>query len=127
MGRILSFFGASTPSARLLGSKMPASQVAYINCTLGPHIDPAGWLIDGYQRPAADAGAVDGGPIYNFANLRFSEYKSVDMSGAAIDVSQRIPESKQLSDSEAAQLRDVTYVFGGWNPKGGGATDAGVD
>jgi pectin methylesterase-like acyl-CoA thioesterase len=111
-------------------NSMPASQVAYIKCTLGPHINPVGWLIDGYARPAADAGApdggTDGGATWSFANLRFAEYKSVDMSGAAIDVSQRIPESKQLSDAEAAQLRDVTYVFGGWNPKGT-AGDAGTD
>jgi hypothetical protein len=109
---------------------MPASQVAYINCTLGPHINPVGWLIDGYARPSADAGApdggTDGGATWNFANLRFAEYKSVDTSGAPVDVSQRIPESKQLSDAEAAQLRDPAYVFGGWNPK---ATpgDAGTD
>ena len=107
-------------------NSMPPSQVAYINCTLGPHIDPAGWLIDGYQRPAADAGAVDGGTNWSFANLRFGEYKSVDLSGAPVDVSGRIPESKQLSDAEAAQMRDVTTVFGGWNPKTAPA-DAGTD
>jgi hypothetical protein len=93
---------------------------------MGPHIDPVGWLIDGYQRPSSDAGVPDGGPTYNLSMLRFSEYKSVDMSGAPIDVSQRIPESKQLSDSEAAQLRDATYVFSGWNPKAGPG-DAGTD
>ena len=54
---------------------------------------------------------------WNFANLRFGEYQSVDLSGAPVDVSARIPESKQLSDAEAAQMRDVTTVFGGWNPK----------
>ncbi len=40
----------------------PASMVAYVDCTMGPHIDPVGWLIDGYARPAADAGAVDAAP-----------------------------------------------------------------
>jgi pectin methylesterase-like acyl-CoA thioesterase len=104
----------------------PASMVAYLDCTMGPHIDPAGWLIDGYQRPDPDAGAPDGGPVWDLTNLRFWEYHSVDPSGARIDVSRRIPESKQLSDSEAAQLRDPAYVFGGWNPKAA-ATDAGVD
>jgi len=48
------------------------------------------------------------------------------MSGAPIDVSQRIPESKQLSDAEAAQLRDPAYVFGGWNPKAT-SSDGGPD
>ena len=104
----------------------PASQVAYIDCTMGPHIAPAGWLIDGYTRPVADADVPDGGRIWTLTGLRFAEYHSVDPSGAPIDVSQRIPESTQLSDAEAAQLRDVTYVFGGWDPKAG-APDAGVD
>jgi pectin methylesterase-like acyl-CoA thioesterase len=107
-------------------NSMPPSQVAYINCALGPHIDPAGWLIDGYARPAADAGVPDGGTNWSFANLRFGEYKSVDLSGAPVDVSGRIPESKQLSDAEAAQLRDVATVFGGWNPKAA-PVDAGTD
>jgi len=115
----------------------PPSMVAYLDCTMGPHIDPAGWLIDGYPRPVADAGTstggADGGVTWNLANLRFWEYHSVDPSGAPVDVSQRIPESKQLSDAEAAQLRDPAYFFGGWNPKagaptdGGAATDAGTD
>jgi hypothetical protein len=93
---------------------------------MGPHIAPAGWLIDGYARPAADAGAPDGGPVWNLAGLRFSEYHSVDPTGAPIDVSQRIPEAKQLGDAEAAQLRDPAYFFNGWNPRAA-STDAGTD
>src|SRR5262245_5496930 len=105
----------------------PASQVAYIDCTMGPHIIPAGWLIDGYQRPTpVDGGFPDAGVPWNLTALRFQEYKSLDPTGAPLDVSQRIPEALQLSDSEAAQLRDVTYVFNGWNPKAA-ATDAGTD
>ena len=38
-----------------------ASMVAYLDCTMGPHIDPVGWLIDGTTRPAPDAGIADGG------------------------------------------------------------------
>src|SRR6185503_5576155 len=71
----------------------PASMVAYLDCKMGPHIDPAGWLIDGYLRPDADAGAADAGSGWNLANLRFWEYKSVDSTGALLDVSRRIPES----------------------------------
>jgi pectin methylesterase-like acyl-CoA thioesterase len=95
----------------------PTSMVAYLDCTMGPHIDPQGWLIDGYARPAADAGApADGGVTWNLANLRFWEYHSLDPAGAPLDVSARIPESKQLSDAEAAQLRDPATVFAGWTP-----------
>ena len=109
-------------------SMLPASMVAYLDCTMGPHIDPVGWLIDGYVRPVADAGTAtpDGGATLNLTNLRFWEYHSVDPSGAPVDVSRRIPESKQLSDAEAAQLRDPAIFFGGWNPKAGAATDGGV-
>jgi pectin methylesterase-like acyl-CoA thioesterase len=104
----------------------PASQVAYVDCSMGPHIAPAGWLIDGYPRPAADAGAPDGGTGWNLSGLRFQEYHSLDPSGAPLDVSQRIPEAIQLSDQEAAQLRDVGAVFGDWNPKAAPG-DAGTD
>ena len=97
----------------------PASMVAYVDCTMGPHIDPPGWLIDGYARPRGRRGRrpADGGVTWNLANLRFWEYHSVDPTGAPVDVSRRIPESKQLTDAEAAQLRDPATVFGGWNPK----------
>ncbi len=107
-------------------SMLPASMVAYLDCTMGPHIDPVGWLIDGYLRPVGDAGTADGGATLNLTNLRFWEYHSVDPSGAPVDVSRRIPESKQLSDAEAALLRDPATFFGGWNPKTGAVTDGGA-
>ena len=101
------------------------SMVAYLDCTMGPHIDPVGWLIDGSTRPAPDAGIADGGAAVDISNLRFWEYHSVDPAGARIDVSLRIPESRQLTDAEAAQLRDPVNVLSGWNPKATPA-DAGV-
>ena len=102
------------------------SMVAYLDCTMGPHIDPVGWLIDGSTRPAPDAGIADGGAAVDISNLRFWEYHSVDPAGSRIDVSLRIPESRQLTDAEAAQLRDPAYVLSGWNPKAAPA-DAGTD
>jgi len=36
------------------------------------------------------------------ANLRWWEYKSVDPSGNLINVSNRVPYSRQLTDEEAA-------------------------
>jgi pectin methylesterase-like acyl-CoA thioesterase len=103
-----------------------ASMVAYLDCTMGPHIDPVGWLIDGTTRPAPDAGIADGGAAADITNLRFWEYHSVTPAGAPVDVSLRIPESKQLTDAEAAQLRDPASVLSGWNPKAA-PTDAATD
>jgi len=79
----------------------PGSNVAYINCEMGPHILPAGWLVTG----APDAGTV-----------RFWEYQSTDPSGQPLDVSMRIAPSRQLTDEEAAMMRDKATVLGGWNP-----------
>jgi len=101
-----------------------ASMVAYLDCTMGPHIDPVGWLIDGSTRPAPDAGIADGGAAADISNLRFWEYRSVDPAGAPVDVSLRIPESRQLTAAEAAQLRDPAYVLSGWNPKAAPASSS---
>lgn len=86
---------------RIDSSVYPGSQVAYINCQMGNHINPAGWQVTG-------AGA---GP-----SLRFQEYQSTDASGAPLDVSRRIAGSKQLSANEAMQLRNPANVLGGWTP-----------
>lgn len=87
--------------ARIDVSAYPASHVAYINCEMGSHISPAGFTITG------------GGST---ANLRFWEYQSRTPGGALVSTSQRAAGSKQLTANEAAQMRDVTYVLGGWDP-----------
>jgi pectin methylesterase-like acyl-CoA thioesterase len=80
----------------------PYSQVYYINCAMGPHIAPAGWLLNNATSSST---------------VRFGEYKSTDLNGATLDVSQRIPSSRQLSDTEAAIWRNPAYVLGGWVPQ----------
>jgi pectin methylesterase-like acyl-CoA thioesterase len=84
--------------ARIDVAAYPASHVAFINCELGAHIAPTGWTITGSDT----------------SMLRFWEYKSVDPTGALIDVSQRRAGSRQLSREEAAQMRDPSVVLGGW-------------
>jgi pectin methylesterase-like acyl-CoA thioesterase len=86
---------------RIDSSVYPNSQVAYINCQMGNHINPAGWQVTG--------GGTGG--------LRFQEYKSTDASGAPLDVSRRLAGSKQLSAAEAEQMRNPATVLGGWSPK----------
>lgn len=88
--------------ARIDVGDFPGSHVAYINCTMGSFISPAGWTI------------TDGTPT---SSLRFWEYESVDTSGNPIDVSQRIAGSTQISATEAASMRDPTVVLAGWNPE----------
>jgi pectin methylesterase-like acyl-CoA thioesterase len=90
--------------ARVDGTAYPGSHVAYINCEMGSHIDPTGWLL---TNPPADTSL-----------LRYWEYMSVDPTGAPVDVSKRIAASKQLTADEAAMMRDKATVFGlpAWNP-----------
>jgi pectin methylesterase-like acyl-CoA thioesterase len=87
--------------ARIDVGVYPASHVAYINCQMTSEITAAGWQIT--------AGT-------DTSQLRFWEYKSVDASGNAITVSQRLAGSKQLSDSQATMMRDPTVVLAGWQP-----------
>ena len=91
--------------ARIDGTAYPASHVAYINCELGPHIAPEGWLI----TAATDT-----------SKIRFWEYGSVTPGGDPVDVSKRLAASKQLTADEAAMMRDRANVFAfpapGWDP-----------
>lgn len=87
--------------ARIDVTEYPKSHVAYIDCEMGSHISPAGWTITG------------GGST---SSIRFWEYKSKTPQGGLVNTSSRAAGSKQLSDNEAAQMRDVTNVLGGWDP-----------
>ena len=79
----------------------PYSQTAYINCMLGPHISPAGWLLNN----AASA-----------PKLQYWEYQNTDFSGNAADVSKRLADSRQMTAPEAALWSDPAFVLGGWVP-----------
>lgn len=90
--------------ARIDITAFPYSHVAFISCRMGPHIAPLGWSIGG------------GLPTTDVTTIRFWEYQSTDLAGAPLDVSGRTPLAKQLSDADAAMMRDKTTVLGGWNP-----------
>jgi pectin methylesterase-like acyl-CoA thioesterase len=89
--------------ARIDATVYPNSQVVFIDCQLGPHISPAGWTITPAGTTATRA-------------LRFWEFRSRDLSGAALDVSRRDPASRQINAAEAAGMRDRAAVLGGWDP-----------
>jgi len=75
--------------------------VAYINCTMGEHINPAGWHNWGDEAREKTA--------------RYYEYNSKG-SGANIDA--RVKWSKQLTEDEAAEYTVENVLKGddGWNP-----------
>ncbi|MGW1344605.1 pectinesterase family protein [Kribbella sp. NPDC002412] len=85
-------------------NRFPTSQVVFIDSAMDGHVKKQGFQITNPNDCAA-AGQV-----------RFWEYRSTDLSGRPLDTSARLACSRQLSDDEAAWLRDPSNVFGGWHP-----------
>ena len=98
----------ATMLARIEGDRFPDSNVAFVNCKLGPQIAPKGWLIT--NSTGMPVSSLD------LSKLKFWEYKSTNLAGVALDVSLRDPASKQVTDAVAAMLRDKATVLAGWNP-----------
>jgi pectin methylesterase-like acyl-CoA thioesterase len=91
--------------ARIDPNAYPFSATAYINCSMDTHISPAGWLLNNYTNNVSPTN-----------NLRFWEYQSTDLNGNALNVSQRIAPSIQITATQAALMRNLTNVFG-WLPQ----------
>jgi hypothetical protein len=87
--------------ARIDVGAYPASQVAYVNCTMGSFIAPAGWTITG---------------VGGTSQLRFWEYESVDEAGNPVDTSRRVAGSTQITAAQAMSMRDPAVVLSGWMP-----------
>ncbi len=86
--------------ARIDPNVFPFSHVVWIHTSMGPHIHPAGWLLNN----------ADWAP-----SVQFWEHGSTDPSGAPLDVSRRAAFSRQLTADEAARWSDPNFVFG-WSP-----------
>jgi pectin methylesterase-like acyl-CoA thioesterase len=98
--------------ARIAPATFPASQAAYLHCSMDQGVPPEGWKLDAPK--GTTAASVVAGP-----QLQFEEYQSVDPQGQPLDVSHRLAGSKQLSDDEALALSDPAKVLAGtdqWNP-----------
>ncbi|MEU8354702.1 pectinesterase family protein [Nonomuraea sp. NPDC048882] len=80
------------------------SQAVFIDTKMDTHIAPVGWQIDPNDCAQAQSAS-------------FWEYRSTGLDGEPVDLSQRLPCSRQLTDAEAAQWSDPAYVLGGWNPE----------
>ena len=82
----------------------PYSQCMYINCAMGAHISPLGWLLGTSNNVTS-------------TTVQYWEYQSTDLSGATLDVSKRISSSRQLSDAEATLWSNPAFVLSGWVPQ----------
>lgn len=89
--------------ARIDPTVYPYSQAVYIDTKMDSHINPAGWLLNNADCPAA-------------THVRFWEYGSVNLQGQSVDTSQRLACSQQLTAAQAAQWSDPAFVLGGWVP-----------
>ena len=81
----------------------PASQAVFIDSALGPHVAPAGWLLN-------NGTCTQGG------QLQFWEYGSVGPNGTPVDTGARLACSRQLAAAEAARWSDPGTVLSGWEP-----------
>jgi pectin methylesterase-like acyl-CoA thioesterase len=93
--------------ARVEPSRFAYSHVAFINCRIGPFLSPVGWQLD--KVPGAEkAGPGD--------HIRYEEFHNTDLAGRPLDLSQRLPVARQITQAEAAERRDPAKVLAGWNP-----------
>jgi pectin methylesterase-like acyl-CoA thioesterase len=92
--------------SRIQPGRFPASEVVLIDSVLGPSVGAAGWMLQG------------GGEA---PRIRFWEFNSHDAGGMPVDVSRRMPGSRQLRQPQDAELianySDPAFVLGGWNPR----------
>lgn len=69
---------------------------AFMNCTLGDHIHPAGWAAWGGTEATAS----------------YYEYKNVDAKGNAVDVSKRVSFGHQATDKEFTAYFNTAFLYG---------------
>jgi pectin methylesterase-like acyl-CoA thioesterase len=88
--------------ARIDATRFPASQVAFIFCMLGPHLDPAGWQV---TPPDTFTG-----------ELRLWEYDNRGLDTPFLNRTGRHPAARLLTAGAADKLRNKVNVLGGWDP-----------
>lgn len=83
------------------GTKYIYSEIVYLNCMLGSHIASAGW---------------NSGRLTDASKILFAEYQSVNLTGELINTASRDKNSKQLTEAQNTQYRDLKWFFSGWMP-----------
>ena len=88
------------------GLSYPYAEAVLINCHLSG-VPPVGWA------------PIDG----DTSHLHLWEFHSTDIDGHPVDISQRSPASRQLSEPQDSEIianySDPAYVLGGWKPGAG--------
>ena len=102
--------------ARIAPAVFPDSEVVLIDCVLGDSVGGAGWLLN------TPRGATTKPPVNRPMNIHFWEFNSHHADGTPVDVSKRLPVSRQLTQPQdaatIANYSDPTYVLGdNWNPR----------
>jgi pectin methylesterase-like acyl-CoA thioesterase len=82
-------------------SPVANNKTVFINSIMSSSVRPEGWSI-------WDAGT-------NTSVIYYGEYKTKKFDGTLVNVSGRVPWSKQLTDTEAAAYTDAN-LFGSWTP-----------
>jgi hypothetical protein len=90
----------------------PHSEMVLMDCRLGPAVSRAGWLLDAAKGATRPVAAPD---------IHFWEYNSRGIDGSPIDISKRLPASRQLlspTDQELiSHYSSPSWVLGNdWQP-----------
>jgi hypothetical protein len=89
------------------GANYPYAEAVLINSRL-QGVSPEGW------------GPVEESPAFDSSNVHFWEFNSMDIDGRPLDMSQRHPVAKQLTQpKDAKTIADYSnpeFVLGGWKP-----------
>lgn len=76
------------------------SKTVFLNTKMGKTILPEGWSVWNANT--------------NTSVITYAEYKSKTLSGAVLDIKQRVPWSKQLTDAEAQEYT-LSKIFTDWD------------
>jgi pectinesterase len=89
------------------GANFPHAEMVLIN-TRTQGIPPEGW------------GPVEAEPDFDWSNVRFWEFNTMDMDGRPVDMSARHPIVRVLDATKDAEIianyRTPEFVLGGWKP-----------
>ncbi len=101
--------------SRIEPARFPNSEVVLLDCTLTAAVGATAWLFES---------APKGAPIPPAPDVHFWEFKSHDAAGKPVDVSGRMPGSRQLKEPDDSELiaeySDPTFVLGNdWHPRAG--------